>query len=148
MVTTYRFVQGVKRKACANFLDSIWGTIGFFEKIRMKFAIWGQRKTKNKLIKSFLPRALLFLLNQTLEPFRFNKRRLNMLSFTFSPFLRFENGPHFIGTILIKTSPFWDRVICTIGVGVIWCLYISQGGLQFFVCLFWQILLSDEQTNG
>ena len=58
MVSTYHFALGVKRKAFTNFLDSIWGTIGFFEKIRIKFAIWGQWKTKNELIQSFLPRAL------------------------------------------------------------------------------------------
>ena len=57
MVSTYHFALG-KRKAFTNVLDSIWGTVGFFEKIRIKFAIWGQWKTKNELIQSFLPRAL------------------------------------------------------------------------------------------
>ena len=71
MVSTYHFALGVKRKACTNFLDSIWGTIGFFEKIRIKFAIWGQWKTKNELIQSFLPRALIY--NYTLTVvFRLN----------------------------------------------------------------------------
>ena len=33
MVSTHHFAQGDKRKACDNFLDCIWGTIRFFEKI-------------------------------------------------------------------------------------------------------------------
>ena len=54
MASTHHFAQGVrKRKACDNFLDSISGTIGFFEE--KQNTIWGQWKTKNKLIHSFLP---------------------------------------------------------------------------------------------
>ena len=33
MVSTHHFAQGVKRRACDNVLENIWGTIGFFEKV-------------------------------------------------------------------------------------------------------------------
>ena len=44
--------------ACDNFLDRIWGTIGFFEKKENEICYMKSEEDQNERIQSFLARAL------------------------------------------------------------------------------------------
>ena len=53
MVSTHHFAQGVKKKACDNFLDSIWGTIEFFEKNNNKICNMGSVEVQKRTCPLF-----------------------------------------------------------------------------------------------
>ena len=53
MVSTHHFAQDVKKKACDNFLDSIWGTIEFFEKKNNKICNMGSVEDQKRTCPLF-----------------------------------------------------------------------------------------------
>ena len=127
MVSTHHFAQGVKKKACHNFLDSIWGTIWFFEKKNNKICNMGSVEDQKRTCPLFSGDPFIF----TFSEFSLNWRQMNLKS------LWEPNGIMFLDvkSIIPKIKAFIWMQSCFIYNGTSWRMWFKWTS-KCFRCVF------------